>query len=561
MVFQLARFLCVTGLALSTQAFATETFTHLPQILGSDQSFDHLQRAYQTVHQDRFVQKLLRDGETNALSISSRIVGYGVETTKFQHFYKGLEVMGSMTFHHASNKGMEVRNVINRFDLDTRPGITSEAAVAIAKSVAGDHELTRSPELKILPSNQDHTARLIYWVDLDNQGLAPGADVLVDAQTGALIANISKLDTLAQVQVLTAQNQGVTLLPLLEKNPLTGSLALVGCQVKDLDTGKITKVTVAQCKAIAAGKTDVTIGKCQVVLLDLDKTGAAAGSGDPIGWDPASCLQVVKDGVATDKADPSARNAQDNATKVLNYYRDVHGRDGFDNAGSDVVNVVHIGQKYANAAWVRGLDFMLYGDGDGELMGDMTKGLDVAGHELTHGITSKTAKLTSMDESGALNEAYSDFFGKVIANDGSWVVGASLSLNPVLFPGIRDMANPHSIEDEFNDATGARVTKPYPAKRSEAQKKLPSTTCDKSNDRCWVHYNSTVPSHASYLIYQAIGAQKTEALYYLTLTQYLGSEANFAKAAEATLAACKVKFDEATCTKVREIFVQTEMMK
>ena len=75
-------------------------------------------------------------------------------------------------------------------------------------------------------------------------------------------------------------------------------------------------------------------------------------------------------------ADVSARNAQDNAAKVLKYYREVHGRDGFDNAGSDVVSLVHVGAKYGNAAWVRGLDFMLYGDGDGELMGDMTKGVD-----------------------------------------------------------------------------------------------------------------------------------------------------------------------------------------
>ena len=149
---------------------------------------------------------------------------------------------------------------------------------------------------------------------------------------------------------------------------------------------------------------------------------------------------------------------------MLTYYRDVHGRDGFDDAGSEVVSVVHAGIQYGNAAWVQGMDFMMYGDGDGELMGDMTTGVDVAGHELTHGVTAKTAKLTMMDQTGALNEAYSDFFGKMIAKDGNWVIGASLSLDHTKFPGIRDLANPHSLNDTYYDGAGNQVTKVYPAK-------------------------------------------------------------------------------------------------
>ena len=206
------------------------------------------------------------------------------------------------------------------------------------------------------------------------------------------------------------------------------------------------------------------------------------------------------------------------------------------------------------------MDFMMYGDGDGELMGDMTTGVDVAGHELTHGVTAKTAKLTMMDETGALNEAYSDFFGKMIAKDGSWMMGASLSLDKTKFPGIRNLADPHSLSDTYHDGAGNKVTKQYPAKVSEAEKKLASTTCGSDNDRCWVHFNSTVPSHASYLIYNAIGADKAQALYYLTLTQYLNSEATFVKAAQATMAACQAKFDSATCDKVHQIFVQSEML-
>ena len=166
-----------------------------------------------------------------------------------------------------------------------------------------------------------------------------------------------------------------------------------------------------------------------------------------------------------------------------------------------------------------------------------------------------------MDETGALKEAYSDFFGKMIANDGTWVIGASLSLDPAKFPGIRDLANPHSLSDTFYDGSGNKVTQVYPATVAESvEKSHPNMACDDSNDRCWVHFNSTVASHASYLIYNAIGAEKTQILYYLTLTQYLNSAAEFATAAEATMSACNTKFDSATCGTVHQIFVNSGML-
>ena len=345
MLFRVNRVLAKSlfvGLALSasTAAFATDSFTQLPQIFGGNPSFDNLQRAFQAVHQDPAVQELLKDGNTHALSISQRVSGLGVETTKFQHFYKGVEVMGSMTFHHATANGTQVRNLISRFDLDTRPGITPEAAVAIAKSVAGNHELTKAPTLKIFPSKTDNSAQLIYWVDLNNDGVnKPGADVLIDAHNGKIIANISKLETLAPVQVITAKDQGLTILPVVQQDS-TGKYVLKSCTLHDLDTGSTQSISVAQCRAIVRGQVDVGQGKCQVILMD------DATSGDPMAVDPSSCKQVVTSGVASPQADQSALNALANTTKVLTYYRDVHGRDGFDDAGSEVVSVVHAGLHY-----------------------------------------------------------------------------------------------------------------------------------------------------------------------------------------------------------------------
>lgn len=538
----------------ATRSSTQDFLARLPQF-GSD-SIDSFQQAYQSVRQSPLVSRLLRDSMTHSLSAASRTDGFGVTTTKFQHYYKGVEVMGSMSFHHATGNGAQVRNVISRFDLDTTPRLSADQAVAIAKSIVGDRKLGLAPELKILPvAGAGDAARLIYWVDVANEGLKAGYDILIDAHTGGLVASLSKMETIAPVQVVSAKDQGLKVVPIVEKNPVTGKYELTGCEVSDLSQGGAGDVlTVDQCKKVLRGETTLTDNQCQVVLMD------SHASGDPLALDPGQCRQVVTNSAPVAGVDQAGKNALSNSTKVLDYYKRVHGRDSFDNRGSEVVSVVHAGIGYANAAWVQGMNFMLYGDGDGELMGDMTLGLDVAGHEMTHGVVSKTAKLVSMDESGALNEAYADFFGKMIAQDGSWVLGESLSLDKAKFPGIRNLENPGAFKSRYRDADGNKGEGPYPAKVSEQIRKKDATVCGADNDRCWVHYNSTIPGHASYKVFKAIGKQKAEALYYLTLTQYLTSDATFRKAAEATMSACAAKFDSATCTKVRAAFVEVGML-
>ncbi len=66
--------------------------------------------------------------------------------------------------------------------------------------------------------------------------------------------------------------------------------------------------------------------------------------------------------------------------------------------------------------------------------------IDVCGHEITHGMTSKTANLAYQRESGALNEGFSDIFGNTIEkwarpNQASWTLGEDFSYV------IRNMAN------------------------------------------------------------------------------------------------------------------------
>jgi hypothetical protein len=101
--------------------------------------------------------------------------------------------------------------------------------------------------------------------------------------------------------------------------------------------------------------------------------------------------------------------------KVFEYYRTVHNRNGVNGAngaaGKAVAAVVHFDSKYVNAYWDG--TAMYFGDGD-NVQSNSLGVLDVCGHELTHGVTEFSANLNYQDESGALNESFSDVMGASI---------------------------------------------------------------------------------------------------------------------------------------------------
>jgi Zn-dependent metalloprotease len=112
-------------------------------------------------------------------------------------------------------------------------------------------------------------------------------------------------------------------------------------------------------------------------------------------------------------ADPSVDQAYDNFGYTYELYWDVFHRDSIDDQGLPILGLVHYGTDYDNAFW-DGEGHMYFGDGDSQLLTDTTKGLDVIGHELTHGVTQYEANLTYSGQSGALNESISDVFGSLV---------------------------------------------------------------------------------------------------------------------------------------------------
>ncbi|MFD7552633.1 M4 family metallopeptidase [Streptomyces sp. NPDC059578] len=121
------------------------------------------------------------------------------------------------------------------------------------------------------------------------------------------------------------------------------------------------------------------------------------------------------------------------AAETWDYFKEVYGRSGIRGDGVGASSRVHYGNNYVNAFWSDSCFCMTYGDGAGNAK-PLTS-LDVAAHEMTHGITSNTAGLIYSGESGGLNEATSDIFAAAVefyANNtsdlGDYLVGEKIDI-------------------------------------------------------------------------------------------------------------------------------------
>jgi Zn-dependent metalloprotease len=97
------------------------------------------------------------------------------------------------------------------------------------------------------------------------------------------------------------------------------------------------------------------------------------------------------------------------AEQAYEYYFKKHNRNSFDNLGGAIKSYVHIGNFFDNALW----NGKILAFGEGSNNNPLIE-LDVVSHELTHGVTQHEANLQYYNEFGALNESFSDIFGKAV---------------------------------------------------------------------------------------------------------------------------------------------------
>ena len=281
--------------------------------------------------------------------------------------------------------------------------------------------------------------------------------------------------------------------------------------------------------------------------------------------------QYVEDG--TTIRDPDAISAQTISRVVYDYYASI-GRNSWDGKGASMVSTVNFSDgKFCNAFFSSALQQMVYGNpcqGSGGAMQLVT--LDVTGHEVTHGVTDSTAGLNYTGQSGALNEAFSDYFGNVIGDhyyqrdsstlgeDGCATAKSAQSLcspNPTGALATRYMLNGDTMNDYLN------VLDP-PFRWSLAVGSI--------TDNGGVHLNSAIWNNALWTIrsrlaqidnkpaYQSQLAHDFDLIVYFTLTHQLGPNSSMLDAANAVKdTAVKAGADAAIIRVAKEVFDQDDL--
>jgi Zn-dependent metalloprotease len=135
---------------------------------------------------------------------------------------------------------------------------------------------------------------------------------------------------------------------------------------------------------------------------------------------------------ATSSRQTAGVDAHWGAQRTWDYYKNVHGRNGIFNNGQGARSRVHYGNGYVNAFW-DGTQ-MTYGDGAGNSR--PLTAIDVAGHEMSHGVTEATANLNYFGDAGGLNESTSDIFGTAVefsatnsVDPGDYLIGEKININ------------------------------------------------------------------------------------------------------------------------------------
>ncbi|WP_432098805.1 M4 family metallopeptidase [Streptomyces sp. WAC 04229] len=235
----------------------------------------------------------------------------------------------------------------------------------------------------------------------------------------------------------------------------------------------------------------------------------------------------------------AAVDAAYGAQTTWDFYKDTFGRSGIKNDGKAAYSRVHYGNNYVNAFWSDACFCMTYGDGTGNT--NPLTSLDVAGHEMSHGVTSNTAGLNYSGESGGLNEATSDIFGtgveyfaKNSADKGDYLIGEKIDINGDGTP-LRYMDKPSkdgASKDYWSSGLGGVDVHYSSGPANHFFFLLAEGSGARTVDG--VAYDSPTSDGSTVT---GIGREKALQIWYKALTTYMTSTMNYKAARTATLSA------------------------
>jgi thermolysin len=475
---------------------------------------------------DGTVTGLARDGELRLRQQKDDPLVAGRVHERFDQYYKGVPVFGGQVTRQL-DRGQTVSifgTIYQGITLETTDAsLTPDEAKAAIEQLAGAQVGDRhDPELVVLPTDSG-SYELVYRLRvLGQEGLMM---YFLDARSGSLVLKYSDLKTVAAKGI----GKGVL--------------------------GDDKKMSVSQ-----SGSTFQASDELRPPAIDtFDMRGNVLRTLNFLnGLFALSASDYAAD---TDNTwtDPAVVDAHAHAGWVYDFFFKRFGRRGLDDRDIRMVSLVHpanrqdilrqpasiVGLFYLNAAYY-GNGIMVYGeglpanmtDGSGRSWNYTSGGLDIVAHELTHGVTDYTSQLIYRNESGALNEAFSDIMAVAVEFSVEPPGGGPLQADyllgeDVITPGgVRSVANPAAFGDP--DHYSRRYTG--------------------ASDNGGVHTNGAIASHAFYLAIEG-GANRTsrltvegvgaanreqiETVFYRAFTQLLPSNATFGLARAATLQAAR----------------------
>ncbi|MFJ5063267.1 M4 family metallopeptidase [Streptomyces nigra] len=427
----------------------------------------------------------------------------GTTHTRYERTYDGLPVLGGdLVVHDKSGRTTVTRASKATLALNTlSPKVTKSAAAGTA--------LAASKKTKVKGAETERAPRLVVWAGAGKPVLA----------WETVVEGVQKDGTPSELQVVTDAATGKQLLAAEKVHTGSGKGQFVG----DVEIG-----------TTQSGSTYQLVDPDRANQKTYDLNQGTSGTGTLFTDDN----DVWGNGQPSDRQTAGVDVAY-GAAATWDYFKDSYGRNGIRNDGVAAYSRAHYGNNYVNAFWQDSCFCMTYGDGSGNT--HPLTALDVAAHEMSHGVTAATAGLVYSGESGGLNEATSDIFAAAVefhedlpADPGDYFVGEKIDIN--------------------GDGTPLRyMDKPS---KDGASKDNWSSTLGGID----VHYSSGPANHFFYLLSEGsgpktvngvdydsptydgqpvtgIGIENAAAIWYRALTTYMTSTTNYAGARTATLSA------------------------
>ena len=497
----------------------------------------------------------------------------GLTHQRHQQYFNGLKVEFGTVITHTKNGQVESVNgeLYNPAELDLKPTLTPAQGFEIALNAVNAQKYLWEDDAtaKIMEYNKPKGELVVFPVINKNQiTLAYKYDIYASLP-------------ISREEIYVDANSG----EILYKNPLIkhASRLISGSEIRkqsnqfeQMIAGSVTTLAVGTAATRYSGsrsiETTFDAGLSKYVLNDLTRSGGVVtyncnrgGYSDTHfqdndnSWTAAEFNNTNKDNAGLD--------AHWGAEMTFDFWKNIFNRNSFDDKGSKIKSYVNAdlptinptNTSNDNAFWNGSV--MTYGSGSSL---DALTAIDVCGHEIGHAVCTYTANLAYQNQSGAMNEGFSDIWGACIeqygrtgnlnapadtaspGTQGIWKIGEDLG------PNLRSMSYPNSKGDPDTFlGTNYRDT------QNDTGILPACSSPTRTNDYCGVHTNSGVLNHWFYILtagksgtnnasaanggpdvynVTGIGMAKSSQIAYYAERDYLTPNSTFADARNATIA-------------------------